>query len=331
MHAEELAGLPPAVAEARQDFHRGALDDVHFLVHAVGKVDELLLWVFRKSDVPRRATTQGSGRDDQLPHERAIRSKHLNPVVRPVADVHEPVVRRLGAVDGIAELLRGLVAGVIETDVGVVRLVAVGSPIPLQLAGVHVDDGDALVAVSIGDVRFVGVRVEGDLGHSAEVLGIVAAPARAGTTDLHQERPIPGEFQDVGVITAVAADPQVIHVVHGDPVVRRRPVVTVTGATPRADEVALLIELEDVRRRNAALTRGRIRHRTDLRDLVERVLPMNDPDVVLGIDRHADDPAEDPVVRQRLRPQRIHLEHRHTVSRILCSASTACKHHCECQ
>ena len=121
--------------------------------------------------------------------------------------------------DGIAELLRGLVVGVVETDVGVVGLVAVGSPIPLQLAGVHVDDRDALVAVSIGDVRFVGVRVEGDLGHSAEVLGIVAAPARAGTTDLHQERPIPGEFQDVGVITAVAADPQVIHVVHGDPVV----------------------------------------------------------------------------------------------------------------
>jgi hypothetical protein len=34
----------------------------------------------------------------------------------------------------------------------IVRLVAVGAPVALDLAGVHVDDRDALVAVSVGDV-----------------------------------------------------------------------------------------------------------------------------------------------------------------------------------
>src|SRR6266853_2054065 len=37
---------------------------------------------------------------------------------------------------------------------------------------------------------------------------------------------------------------------------------------------------------------------------------MDDPDMILLIDPHSDCPAEQPVIRQRLRPQRINLEHR---------------------
>src|SRR5712691_2574543 len=46
MHSVELTGLPPAVAEARQDLERIALDDVHLLIAAIGEVDVLLLRIF---------------------------------------------------------------------------------------------------------------------------------------------------------------------------------------------------------------------------------------------------------------------------------------------
>src|SRR5262245_10857414 len=42
----------------------------------------------------------------------------------------------------------------------------------------------------------------------------------------------------------------------------------------------------------------------------ERACAMNDPDVILRIDRHADGLAKNPVVRQRLRPKRIDFEAR---------------------
>ena len=41
---------------------------------------------------------------------------------------------------------------------------------------------------------------------------------------------------------------------------------------------------------------------------LERAGAMDDPDVILRVDRHADRLAEHPFVRQRLRPQRIDFE-----------------------
>src|ERR1041384_2891678 len=54
VHAIELTGLASTIGEARQDFKRVALDDVHLLVTTVGEIDILLLWVFRESNVPHR-------------------------------------------------------------------------------------------------------------------------------------------------------------------------------------------------------------------------------------------------------------------------------------
>ena len=45
-------------------------------------------------------------------------------------------------------------------------------------------------------------------------------------------------------------------------------------------------------------------------DVQARVAAMHDPDVVLRVDGHADRLAEHPVIRQRLRPERIDLEGR---------------------
>ena len=46
VHGVELAGLPPAVAEACQDFERLAQDDINLFVGPIGQVDVLLLRVF---------------------------------------------------------------------------------------------------------------------------------------------------------------------------------------------------------------------------------------------------------------------------------------------
>ena len=108
---------------------------------------------------------------------------------------------------------------------------------------------------------------------------------------------------------AVAADPHVAFVVDGDAVVRIGPVVALARAAPVADQIAGLIELEHRRRRRAALRGRRIRGRVHFARL-ERAGAMNDPDVILRVDRDADRLAEDPVVRQRLGPQRIDFEPR---------------------
>ena len=76
---------------------------------------------------------------------------------------------------------------------------------------------------------------------------------------------------------AVAANPDVPLVIHGDSVVRLRPVVALARAAPVPDEVALLIELEDRRRRpQHCSSRADSLWRAVLR--FERARPMNDPD-----------------------------------------------------
>ena len=63
------------------------------------------------------------------------------------------------------------------------------------------------------------------------------------------------------------------------------------------------------RRREAALLRQR-RVEGSRNLVVPEVAAVHDPDVVVGIDRDPDRGAEQPVVGQRLRPERVHLERR---------------------
>src|SRR5437588_2653010 len=58
VHGVELAGLPSAIAEARQLGHRRAIEHMDFLVGAIGEEEVLLLWIFREGDVPRRAVAE---------------------------------------------------------------------------------------------------------------------------------------------------------------------------------------------------------------------------------------------------------------------------------
>src|SRR5438093_1146548 len=120
------------------------------------------------------------------------------------------------------------------------------------------------------------------------------------------------ELQHLAVVGAVAADPDVAFVVDRDAVVRLRPLVVLTGTgpAPRAQKVAGLIELEHGRRAFAAFTGRWIELRAALVGVQRGGAAMDDPDVILGVDRHADRRAEQPVIGKRFRPHRIHFEAR---------------------
>src|SRR5258706_22363 len=310
VHAVELAGLAAAVAEIADLLERLAHDDPHLLVLAVGEKHEALLRIFREGDVPGRARSEGLLGIEPFLHELAVRLEYLHAVALAVAHVDQAVVRALDAVHRVAELLRRRRLRVVVAHGGVVGLVAVRTPIALHLAGIGVDHGDALVEIAVGDVRLVGLGVDPDLGHPPEVLRIVAAGVLAVAAELHQELPFLGELQDVGVLRSVAAEPHVALVVDMHAVRAFGPLVARPRAAPGSHQVAGLIEHQYRRGRAAALGDGRILLEPLFVDMQPSGAAMDDPDVVLIVDPHADGPAEQPVIRQRLGPQRIDFEHR---------------------
>src|SRR5690606_13970666 len=152
--------------------------------------------------------------------------------------------------------------------------------------------------------------IERNFGHPREVLRTEAVRGLAGLAELLQEFAVARELQYMRVGIAVSADPDVVHVIDGDAVVRRWPGIAFPGPAPVIHEVALGIELEDVRRRYAALARLRIGRRAYLSAFIECIAAMHDEDMVARVDGEADGGTQHPVVRQGLRPERIHLEHR---------------------
>ena len=238
----------------------------------------------------------------------------------------------------VAELLRWRIVGIVPAHIGVVGFVAVGAPMAFVLAGIRIEYDDAMVAVAIGHVHFVGFLIDERFGGQSEVVDVIAAFALPGFADLHQKFAVLGELQNHGIVevalnagdlafvedlrstpaapggarrraAAVAADPHVAFVIHRDAVVRLRPVVALARSAPVSDQVAFFIEFENRRGRRAALCRGRIGGGV-LFARFERAAAMDDPDMVIGIHRYADRLPHEPMVRQRLGPQRVHLKSR---------------------
>ena len=177
----------------------------------------------------------------------------------------------------------------------------------LVLAGVGVEDRHPAVAVAVGDVHLVGLGVDVDLGRLAEVGEVVAAFPLAVPADLQQELAVASELQDVGVVAAAAAEPDVVEVVDEDAVLRVGPLVALAGPAPCVHHVAGLVELDDRRGRTAALGQRRILVGAPLLQ-GEAAGTVHDPDVVAGVHRDPHHVAQRPVVGQRLRPGRVELE-----------------------
>ena len=119
-----------------------------------------------------------------------------------------------------------------------------------------------------------------------------------------------GELQDLVVFLGASAQPDVVLVVDEYPVLRGEPFIAGARRAPRLQEPAIGVELQDGGRRNAAFRLWRVERRASFafRDGGRAV---EDPEVVMRIDRQAADLAGGPLVGQRLRPERIRLEERH--------------------
>src|SRR6185436_20806791 len=73
--------------------------------------------------------------------------------------------------------------------------IAEGPPHPLELASRRIEDDDAAVAVAVGDVRFIGLRIDEDVGRPVDVAGVRVALALAGLAELAQELSLEREVQ----------------------------------------------------------------------------------------------------------------------------------------
>src|SRR5712692_4486059 len=185
VHAVELAGLAPAVAEVRNLLQRLAQYDAHLLVLAVGEEHEALPGILRERDIPGRARGERLLGIEPFLHERPVRAEHLHAVALAVAHVDQAVVRAFDAMHRVAELLGRRRFRIVVAQGSVVRLVAVRAPVAFHFAGIGIDHGDAFVGIAVGNVRFVGLGIDPDLGHPPEVLEVVAAGILAIAAKLH--------------------------------------------------------------------------------------------------------------------------------------------------
>ena len=181
----------------------------------------------------------------------------------------------------------------------IVRRLAVCAPVALVGAGRRIKDDDAVIHVAVGHIELVRRAVDDDVRGCAEVRRVVASFALPRLSDLHHELPAARELQDVRVFLAAATKPDVVFIVDVDAVLELRPIVSSARTSPRRDERAIRIELEHRRRRFP--DRSRLVR-------LQRRRPMRDPHVIARIDRHSGDRADDPSVRQCLRPERIDAE-----------------------
>ena len=116
----------------------------------------------------------------------------------------------------------------------IVRLVAVRAPVPFVGAARRVEHDHAVIDVTVGDIQLVRGCIDDHARRRAEILRVVAPAALALMPDLHQELPLARELQNVRVLVAAGAQPDLVVIVHVNAVLELRPLVPRPG--PPHDE-----------------------------------------------------------------------------------------------
>ena len=164
-----------------------------------------------------------------------------------------------------------------------------------------------MIEIAVGDVDFVGLRIDFGIGRLAQAGEVIAVGLVALLADLQHEFAVARELEILAVFVAVAADPDEALVVDTDAVFVLRPVVALARAAPGPRKLAVLIELHDGGSRRTAPAGRRI-ERSRLLVIGEAFRPLDHPDMVLRIDGDAGRLTHDPIVGQGLRPRRIDLK-----------------------
>src|SRR5882762_3770179 len=314
MECVELAGRYAGPPERVQGLQRLAIEHPDACGAPARNVQETLSRIRRECHaggcvavIATASNCQAPAVDPHLGYVFAIGREHLHPLAAAVGDVHEPIIRDFDAVHGWYKLRRPWVFGIKprgQSTLGLLfnrcgscgltcqswgtrgivhRGVAKRAPHTLVRARFRIEHDDAFVAVAVGNEDFVGLAIHVDVRRSPKARRIRVALLLGGMTDLHYEFPVPRELQNL-IVVSIAADPDIPLVVHGNSVLGRRPSIAIPRLpTPALDVVARLIELHH---RRPSFYSGFHASRA-----------MIDPDIAIGITRHAGHLAQRPPVR----------------------------------
>ena len=119
---------------------------------------------------------------------------------------------------------------------------------PLVRPRVRVEHNHAPVAVAIRYEDFIRLRIHHDPRRPVEGFRIVASAGLSVMADLKQVLSILRELQNVRIVHAIAADPDVVFVIDEHPMQVVRPFVTLPGSTPALNQIAGHIEFQYRRR-----------------------------------------------------------------------------------
>src|SRR5262249_51051273 len=264
VHAEELPGHAAETAIGPNHFAVGPADHTHLVVAAVDIDQEALLLVRPQIDIPDR-TAQCLRQVDPFAHEAAVLAEDLQPIIGAIANIDQPVIGDLHAMDRVVEGLRdrrvrgiGMTAGIGWGRIDFVgRAFAIGAPVALVGPSRGIEHDDAVIAVAVRDVQLVGGRVDPEIGRLPELGRVIVALARTGLADLHHELAIAGELEKETIVLVVAAEPDKV-LVDANAVLLLRPFVASPVPAPGLHDIAVRIELDDRGRRDAALGAGRL-------------------------------------------------------------------------
>ena len=148
------------------------------------------------------------------------------------------------------------------------------------------------------------------------VVGVVFRATRVRHPELMEELSVAGEDEHVRIIATIAANPEIVFGIGGDAVIRLWPIIALGWTAKMADEITFGVELENLRRGYAALAGRRVLNGSDLGPCVQAPLTVNDVYVIPRVDGDTDRGTNDPMVRKRLRPHRVDLEHRRLYVRL---------------
>ena len=190
------------------------------------------------------------------------------------------------------------------------RRLAVGAPVPQVIPRLALVDDHTAIPVPVGDVHLVGLGIHPDPRGPTKQIGVVAPRVHVVLTDGHHELAAARELHDP--VMPVGADPDVVVVVHEEPV----SIPWVLGyvlcgrISPSLHDLPVGVEFDHDGRGYAARPDGRVLHDGRLLGR-QRLGKVRDPDVVAGIHEDRRHGSQDPLVGHLPRPGRIDLKRRH--------------------
>ena len=162
----------------------------------------------------------------------------------------------------------------------------------LVLTRFRIEHDDPAIEITVGDIDLVSLGIHGDVRGSSQVAGIVAAHRGLPFADPKQAFALRRELEHHMIGHAVAANPDIVLIVHENAVFIRRPAILrldpfggflIPGRpAPGVDDFSRRVERDHRRRRRTAIVHRRVLHRADFMG-GEGSGSLDDPDIVLTV------------------------------------------------